>query len=319
MNGFFLACAALVVDRLVGDPVWLPHPVVGMGRFIKALEGALNRPEANRSLARVLGVVTVCCTVGAVWTVSFAVLQWVRALSPWAFAAASVALMWTTLAWKGLRAAGEDVYRALTGPGLLEARRRIGRYVGRDTGALSETEVIRAAVETVAENTVDAVVSPLFFACLGGAPLALAYRAVNTLDSMLGHQSERYRDFGWAAARLDDVVNYVPARLCGALLLVAIRLSGLQALRAWRVMRRDAHKHPSPNGGIPESLAAGALGVQLGGVNVYGGVPQRRALLGDPRRSLESGDIRRVTRVLEWLGWLCVALTAGGGLLCARL
>ena len=315
MNALLLAGAALFCDRLFGDPVWLPHPVAGMGRLIKALEGALNRPQTGSVARRFLGVVTVCCTIGVTWTVSFAVLRWALLLSPWVFAASSLGLTWTTLAWKGLRTAGENVYRALTEQGLLEARQQIGRYVGRETGALSAADVIRAAVETVAENTVDAVVSPLFFACLGGAPLALVYRAINTMDSMLGHRDERYRDFGWAAARLDDVVNYVPARLCGGLLLAAIWLSGLPAGRAWRVMRRDAHRHPSPNGGIPESLAAGALGVQLGGVNVYGGVPQRRALLGDPLRGLEPGDIRSTVRILEWLGWLCLALVAGGGLL----
>ena len=315
MNALLLAGAALFCDRLFGDPVWLPHPVAGMGRLIKALEGALNRPQTGSVARRFLGVVTVFCTIGVTWTVSFAVLRWALLLSPWVFAAASIGLTWTTLAWKGLRTAGENVYRALTEQGILEARQQIGRYVGRETGALSAADVIRAAVETVAENTVDAVVSPLFFACLGGAPLALVYRAINTMDSMLGNRDERYRDFGWAAARLDDVVNYVPARLCGGLLLAAVWLSGLPAGRAWRVMRRDAHRHPSPNGGIPESLAAGALGVQLGGVNVYGGVPQRRALLGDPLRGLEPGDIRSAVRILEWLGWLCLALVAGGGLL----
>lgn len=315
MMEFWLAGAALLLDRTVGDPTWLPHPVVGMGRLIRVLDNILNRPEAGRAVKRVLGGVTVCCAIGITWVVSYAVLRGVAKLSPWAYAAASIALVWTTLAWKGLRGAGEDVYSALTESGLVEARKRVGRYVGRDTESLSEADVVRAAVETIAENTVDALVSPLFFACLGGAPLALVYRAINTMDSMLGYRNERYRDFGWAAARLDDVANYVPARLCAGLLWVAIRLAGLRSRDAWRVMRRDAHKHPSPNGGIPESLMAGALGVQLGGVNAYGGIAQSRALMGDPMRTLERQDIRAAMAVLDYLGWICFALVAAIGLL----
>lgn len=318
MNDFLLSALALLVDRAFGDPAWMPHPVSGMGRLIGFLDRLLNRASLAAGVRRFLGIVAVVSTVCIVWGAAWSFLYLVRPLLPWAYQAASAGIIWTTLAWRGLCEAGRDVRQTLRQGGLQAARERVGRYVGRDTAGLSETEVVRATVETIAENTVDALVSPLFYACVGGAPLAFAYRAVNTLDSMLGYRNDRYRDFGWAAARLDDIANYIPARMSAGLLWLAIRLAGLDAGRAWRVMRRDAGKHPSPNAGIPESLMAGALGVQLGGINVYGGRPQERARLGAALRDLETQDIQRAIGVLERVGWLCLALAAAGGFALAR-
>lgn len=314
MHDLLFGALGLLADRAFGDPQWLPHPVAGIGRIIGWLDRLLNRASLAAVVRRVLGVLTVVVTVGFVYGAAWYVLDLAARAALWMYPVASVGMIWTTLAWRGLDEAARDVHRALAETGLEEARRRVGRYVGRDTTWLSEAEVVRATVETVAENTVDALVSPLLYACVGGAPLALAYRAVNTLDSMVGYRNERYRDFGWAAARLDDVANFIPARLAAVLLLAAIRLAGLDAARAWRVMWRDARRHPSPNAGIPESLMAGALGVQLGGVNVYGGRAQERARMGLALRPLATGDIIRCLGVLERLGWLCLGLVTAGWL-----
>jgi adenosylcobinamide-phosphate synthase len=299
VNLFWIAASALVVDRVAGDPAWLPHPVVAMGRWIGGLERRWNRRDRSDGVRRALGAVVVVTTLAWAGGLTFGVLWLAGWVSPALAAALNIVLTATTVAWKGLRDAGRAVHRRLREEGLDAARHEVARYVGRDTAHLPEPEVVRAAVETVAENLVDAVVSPLFFACLLGAPGAMMYRAANTLDSMLGHRDHRFRAFGWCAARLDDVLNFIPARLTAGILVVALGLRGLPALRALRLTRRDAGGHPSPNAGIPEAMMAGGLGVQLGGWNVYRGVPSFRATMGDPLRPLEAADILRAVAVLD--------------------
>ncbi len=192
--------------------------------------------------------------------------------------------------------------------------------VGRETSHLDEPEIVRGTVETVAENIVDAVISPLLYALIGGAPLAMAYRAVNTLDSMVGYKNEKYIHLGWASARLDDIANWIPARLTALLLTVSAFILRMNGRRAWRTMRRDARKHPSPNSGFPESTVAGALGIRLGGVNVYHGVESFRAYMGDALRPMESRDILLANRLLLTVSVLFVLLAllavwaAGGAL-----
>ncbi|MOA00080.1 cobalamin biosynthesis protein [compost metagenome] len=191
------------------------------------------------------------------------------------------------------------VYKPLIEGRLDEARKYVGYIVGRDTEHLDSSEASRAAVETVAENTVDAFVSPLLFALLGGAPLAMLYRAVNTLDSMVGYRNEKYESFGWFSARTDDWFNYIPARLTGLLLaFAAIFMPGMSAFRSMRAIFVFAHRHPSPNSGIPESAVAGALGIELGGMNQYFGVASERARMGWPLRAMQPGDILSTVRLL---------------------
>ena len=175
----------------------------------------------------------------------------------------------------------------------MRARRLVAMIVGRDTESLDESEISRAAVESVAESTVDGIIAPLFFACIGGAPLAMAFKAISTLDSSIGYRNERYRDFGWAAARADDLANYIPARLAGIcyLLLAPMTAGGLPGVAG--ALWHDSGRHPSPNGGIPEAATAGALGIQLGGTNYYEGVPSQRARMGHPYRAIEAADIKR--------------------------
>ncbi|MCY0900976.1 MAG: adenosylcobinamide-phosphate synthase CbiB [Firmicutes bacterium] len=296
-----VATLGLLLDRVIGDPLWLPHPVVGIGRLIAFLERRWNRPDASPRRRRWSGVALVVVVVFVSTLIPWLIVAWFTAHVRWLADLLEVWMVATTIAWKGLRQAGQAVFRELACDDLVGARSAVGMIVGRDTASLPEQEVVRATVETLAENLVDAIVSPVFFALLGGAPLAWCYRSVNTLDSMVGYKNARYEAFGFASARLDDLLNYIPARLTALLLWGAMTLragSGV-ARRGWRIYRRDAHKHPSPNGGIPEAMVAGALGVQLGGENVYQGVMSLRARMGDAERPLARGDIKLVTGYLD--------------------
>ncbi|WP_019639279.1 adenosylcobinamide-phosphate synthase CbiB [Paenibacillus fonticola] len=304
---------AYALDRLLGDPRWLPHPVVGMGKAIAAIEAAIRRlvkPRAHRAAGLLLPLLV----AGGSFAVTWAVLRLLAQVSPWLAALAEAALIATTIAAKGLRDAGMEVCGHLRRGDMPAARRALGMIVGRDTAQLPEPEVARGAVETVAENIVDAVISPLFFALLGGAPLAMAYRAVNTLDSMVGYKNEKYIDLGWASARLDDIANYIPARLSALLLIAAAWLLRFNAKGAAAMVRRDASSHPSPNSGYPESAVAGALGVRLGGENSYHGVVSFRAYMGDKTRELEADDIPKTSRMLFVVSDMFVLLGTALGL-----
>lgn len=296
-----LAAAAIVIDWVIGDPKWPTHPVIWIGRLIGALERRLYPADAALSAAALrrrgaaLTLVVTLLSFAVMWLIAAAA----AIIHPWLGYAVSAWFMSTTLAAKGLKDAGLLVYRPLVNGDLEQARTYVGYIVSRDTSSMEEKDAVRAAVETVAENTVDAFVSPLLFALIGGAPLAMLYRAANTLDSMVGYRSERYLYFGWASARLDDALNYIPARLSGLLLaLAALITPGLSAVRALRAIRLFAKAHPSPNSGIPESAVAGALGIELGGVNVYFGERSERARMGWPLRPLAAGDIAAAIRLL---------------------
>ncbi|QSF47625.1 adenosylcobinamide-phosphate synthase CbiB [Paenibacillus tianjinensis] len=302
--------AAYVLDRLVGDPRSLPHPVVLMGKAITALERLIRRfVRQPRSLKRA-GVLLPLLVAGGSWLLTAALLWLLSVISPWLALAAEAWLISTTIAAKGLKDAGMAVYVELRKGDLPAARQALGMIVGRDTVSLESPEIVRGTVETVAENIVDAIISPLFYALLGGAPLAMAYRAVNTLDSMVGYKNDKYRDLGWASARLDDVANYIPARITALLLTLCARLLRLDWRRCWSTVRRDARLHPSPNSGYPESAVAGALGIRLGGVNVYHGVASFRAYMGEPLRSLEPEDIIVTSRMMLLSSSIFVVLCA---------
>ncbi|KYP80383.1 adenosylcobinamide-phosphate synthase [Ferroacidibacillus organovorans] len=300
-----LATVSLLVDRVVGDPRILPHPVVLMGNVTRFMERRLNKWQSDRARAlQMKGVLLTLMVTGG----SFVITSWTcmiaAAVSPLLGIFVNIWLISTTIAWKGLNRAGREVYTALTTRDLDAGRKAVSMIVGRDSAQMNESEVVRATVETLAENVVDAIVSPVFFAMLGGAPLAMAYRAVNTLDSMVGYKNDRYRAFGWASARLDDVLNYLPARATVLLLYFALLRDRRSANSAWRVMCRDARKHPSPNSGFPESMVAGGLSIQLGGLNYYDGVPSHRAQMGDPFRSLTPERILETVRLVAKTGWL---------------
>lgn len=295
--GFYVLLAFLL-DLLVGDPAWIPHPVVVIGKAIEKLERLLRRVSQSPSALKITGILTAITIVGASWGLTFLLVRWIFSINYWAGAVLSIWLISTTIAARGLSEAAGEIYILLQNGSLAEARRKVGMIVGRDTDQMEPGDVIRASVETVAENIVDGVVAPLFYAFIGGAPLAMAYRAVNTLDSMLGYKNERYIDFGMASARLDDIANYIPARLTGLFLLAAAWILRMSSKGALQAVLRDAPGHPSPNSGIPEAAVAGALGVRLGGMNYYNGRGSFRAYMGKPLAPLEPGHIKQTVRLM---------------------
>ena len=310
-----VAAAALcgfVIDLFLGDPAWMPHPVVFMGRCISALEKLLRRifPKTPKGelaggvvLAAVLPLGTLVFTGLCVWGLGL--------VHPVFSFCLQVLWCWQALAVKGLRQESENVRHALVSGTLDDARKAVSRIVGRDTAALSREGVIRAAVETVAENFSDGVAAPLFWMLIGGAPLALAYKAVNTMDSMVGYKNDRYLYFGRAAAKLDDAANWLPSRLAALLLVAAAPLTGQNAGRAFALWRRDRRKHASPNSAQTESAMAGALGVRLAGPASYFGRVLEKPWIGDDTRPIEPQDITRANRMLYVGSALALVLFCG--------
>lgn len=303
------ATLGYLIDGAAGEPPPGLHPTVWMGRAAAAVERAARRVCRTPLALRWAGAALVLAVAGGAAAAGWAIVAAAGRLGgAWAETIASGALISTAIARRGLGQAGRAVHGPLAAGRLAEARRRLADIVGRDTGRLPAEEVARGTVESVAENTSDAVVAPLLYAFLGGAPLALAYRAVNTLDAMVGYRDDRYRHFGWAAARLDDLANLLPSRLTGGLMVPAARLTGLDWRAAWQVMRRDARRHPSPNAGYPETAAAGALGVRLGGRSAYGGEASFRPYLGEGGRSASPDDVLAVVRLMDATSHLALLL-----------
>ena len=288
-----------VLDTLFGDPPWLPHPVVLMGKAISALEKRLRARLPQTPQGELLGGAVVAFTlpVGTFLLTSLVCLGAAK-LSPWLGLAVQMFWCGQALAAKGLAQESTNVYRALIKPDLPAARKAVSRIVGRDTQNLTLEGVTKAAVETVAENASDGVIAPLLYMLLGGAPLALTYKAINTIDSMLGYKNEKYLYFGRAAAKLDDAANYLPSRLAGLLWCAAAALTGNSPKGAWRIWRRDRRNHASPNSAQTESACAGALGVQLAGPAYYFGEYYAKPTIGDPLRPIEPEDIRRANRMM---------------------
>lgn len=290
---------AFLMDCVIGDPRSKFHPVVLIGKLIAGLETWLYCPEDSdkrkfwRGLLLMLLVLVICygATAGIVYGVR-------RLGLPYFSWGVEALLLSFTISPRNLAEAGREIQRYLAAGDIEEARFKVGWIVGRDTDKLTVPEITRATVETIAENIVDGVISPLFFFFLGGVPLAVAYRAANTMDSMIGYKNEKYLFFGRAAARTDDAWNYIPARITGLLLVLAAWLLKYDWREAWRMMRRDAAKHPSPNGGFTEATVAGALGIRLGGLNYYFGRPSFRTYMGEPRQELSPRHISGAIRLM---------------------
>jgi len=290
-----LLLLALALDLLLGDPRFLHHPVVLIGALINLLETGLRGLLPYLRLAGVLLVLAVLTISGGVtWLLLFAA-DW---LHPLIGAAVTVYIAFTTLALRQLHKESAEVIRYLEDDDLPGARAALSLIVGRETAQLDREGILRACIETVAENTSDGVIAPLFYLFLGGPVLAILYKAANTLDSMIGYYDDRYREFGWAAARLDDALNLLPARLTGLLMVLAAFPVGLNGWAALKTMLRDARKTSSPNAGFPEAAAAGALGVQLGGPAVYFGERVDKPTLGDPDRRPTVASYRATVRLL---------------------
>lgn len=285
--------AGVALDLALGDPRWMPHPVRAIGWWISKLDAALNRGESKRLAGVLLWLLVVAPVAAAAW------------LTPWL----SVYWIYSLLA---IRSLDQETSRAVTllREGNLDgARTALGMVVGRDTDSLDDAGVLRAATETLAENLGDAIVAPLFYLALGGPCAMAAYKAVNTLDSMVGYKNERYAEFGWFSARVDDWANLIPARLTAALIWLCALGPGLHLGASVRVSFRDAAKQPSPNSGWPEAAMAGALGVQLGGVNFYQGRASVKATIGDAREPLSFRTYGKARAVLYVVSGMAVALT----------
>ena len=311
MTVLLAAVCGFVLDLALGDPAWMPHPVVFMGRCIARLEKVLRRvfpatPKGELAAGCVLAAVLPLGTL----TVTGLVVWLCGRVNPALGFAVQAFWCWQALAMRGLRDESRNVQRALTGDTLDAARKAVGRIVGRDTGALTAAGVTKAAVETVAENFADGVAAPLLYMFLGGAPLALCYKSINTMDSMVGYKNDRYLYFGRAAARLDDAANYLPARLAALFLIAAAALTGQSAAGAFRIWRRDRRCHASPNSAQTEAAMAGALRVQLAGPAYYFGKLYEKPTIGDDSRPIEPVDIARAGRMLYAAGFLAVALLA---------
>jgi len=262
VNIEYQVMTAVALDLLLGDPRWMPHPVKIMGRFALMLEPAVRRIIPS---ARTAGIAAAVAVIGCSGLAAWALVRLAGALHPWAADAMSIFLIYTSVAARDLAHHSAAVFRSLEARDLELAKERVSWIVGRDTKNMNEEDVIRAAVESVAENTSDGVIAPLFYAFLFGPVGAIVYKSINTLDSTFGYKNERYIDFGWCPAKIDDLANWAPARITALLIAAAAFLTGMRPRWAIHITRRDGRLHASPNSGLSEAAMAGALGVQLGG------------------------------------------------------
>ena len=329
-NRICLLILAFILDLLLGDPHRLWHPVQGIGWLITKTERLLqkllgselpparteevhaHRPAAER-FTGFLEVLLVCCASLAVFTILKALLHRLHPVLGMLF---GLLLSWQLIACRSMWNAAMEVCRPLREGDLTAARKAVSMIVGRDTAELDQAGITRAAVESVAESTSDGVTAPLFYLALGGPEGILLYKAVNTMDSMIGYRNERYRYFGTAAARLDDLLNFIPSRLSALLMILAagiLRAAGqtqYDPANAFRIWRRDRRKHPSPNSAQTESACAGALGVQLAGDARYFGILHHKPALGDPLREIEAEDIRRALILMTLTSLLMIVFLA---------
>lgn len=300
---------AYLLDLMLGDPEGFPHPVRWIGRLIsfleKAMRGFLDTPGKERLGGAAFGITVVGITYG----VSLSLLAVAYRFSYPSFFALSLYMVWTSISIRSLGSEAKAVVAALEKEGITAARKRLTRIVGRDTQNLSEEGVLKATVETVSENTSDGVIAPLFYLALGGPALMIACKAVNTLDSMVGYKNERYINFGRFSARLDDAMNYIPARLSGGLIVCTSFILRYNWRESSRILLRDGRNHPSPNSGLPEAAVAGALGLRLGGVSNYGGVACEKPYIGDGPSQVDTGAVASSISIMRFSAFLMVSLT----------
>lgn len=297
------------LDAALGDPYSMPHVIRLVGELIASSERTIRRLLPATPAGERAGGILLATTVDVVSCAGMALaLRLADAASPTLGFAAHAFACYQLIAARQLQKEALHVRDELCHNGLEAGRVAVSMIVGRDTQELDEAGVLRAAVETVAENTSDGVVAPLLFMAIGGAPAAMLYKATNTMDSMVGYKNDRYKDFGWAAAKLDDLLNWIPARVTGVLMCLAAPAVGLSGADAWRIMLRDRHRHASPNAAYPEAACAGALGIQLAGPASYFGVLHNKPTIGDDTRNIEPADVERATRLLYATSVLALTL-----------
>ena len=312
----FALLLGFLLDLLLGDPRWLPHPIRAIGALIAGLEKVLRKLFPKNQGGELAGGVALVILVLALSGGFTLLVLWLCGkVGLWLRFLAETILCFQLLATRSLKGESMKVYKALKAGDLEGARYAVSMIVGRDTQCLDEAGVARAAVETVAENASDGVIAPLIFLAIGGAPLGMVYKAVNTMDSMVGYKNDQYLWFGRCAAKLDDVVNFIPARLAGVLMCLGAGFSGFDAPNALRIFRRDRKNHKSPNSAHTEAAAAGALHIQLGGSNYYFGKLVEKPTIGDADHPVEPLDIVRVNRLMYATAFLALVLCCGVPLL----
>ncbi len=282
-----------LLDLLIGDPEWLPHPVVAIGRLISALERRLIKSK-NKVVA---GGVMVCLVCVISFLTPLLILLLAYLISPWLCLGINALMCFQIFATKCLAVSANRVKTELC-VGVQKGRDAVAMIVGRDTSQLTSEGIIKATVETVAENTTDGVVAPMIFMAIGGAPLGFLYKAINTMDSMVGYKNDKYLDFGRIAAKTDDVANYIPSRIAALLMIPASLFAKLDVKGALQIWKRDRRKHASPNSAQTEAVCAGALGVALAGDAVYFGKLYKKQYIGDAKRDIEAADIGRANSLL---------------------
>jgi adenosylcobinamide-phosphate synthase len=302
---------AYFIDMIVGDPPHWPHPVKWIGRTISFFEKRWNIGNNKR----LKGAFMLLILLTTVYLIVSAIVYAGYLVHPVLGIVLEGIVIYTTISQKSLKQASLEVYQPLREGNMKEARVKLSYIVGRDTHMLDEAEISRGTIETVAENTSDGVTAPLFWALLGGAPLAMVYRATNTCDSMVGYLNEHFKEFGWASAKWDDVMNFIPSRLTGMLMLIGSRPVKMGYSQAWGILFRDAKKHPSPNSGWGEAAVAAILGIQLGGVNYYKGLVSNRAKMGDPIQPILSEHILAANSILTRTVFLFLLLLWAGGMI----
>lgn len=301
-----------LLDMLFGDPYWLPHPIRLIGNLITALErqllGNSEKREEKRELAR--GIVLVICVLGITVVVAALLLMVAYGVHPYLGILVESVMTYQILAAKCLKVESMKVYQCLKKGDLDAARKAVSMIVGRDTEALDAEGVAKAAIETVAENTSDGVIAPMLYTALGGPMLGFFYKAVNTMDSMVGYKNEKYLYFGRAAAKLDDVLNYIPARISAYLMIIAAFLGGryMDGKQAYKIYMRDNRNHASPNSAQTESVCAGTLGIRLAGDASYFGKIVKKPYIGDALRRVEFEDIKRANRLMYLTAGICEAV-----------
>ena len=286
-----------ITDLIVGDPYSFPHPVRHIGKLIRYVEKKVRKVAKTDKDLKIGGFVLWFFTVIPTYLITYLIIK-LSSFNPYVFVFVNAFIIYTTLATKCLKDEAVKIYRVLKTGDLEQSRIQLSYIVGRDTEHLSEAEIIRATVETVAENTVDGIIAPMFFAFIGGAPLAMAYKAVNTLDSTVGYKNEKYLHIGFASAKIDDIANYIPARISVLLMSIGSLVLGYNYKNAANIAIRDRKNHKSPNCAFSEGAVAGALGIQLGGTNIYFGQEVYKPTIGDKDREIESDDIVKTNRIM---------------------
>ncbi|MBA4391560.1 MAG: cobalamin biosynthesis protein CobD [Syntrophus sp. (in: bacteria)] len=304
---------AFFLDLIMGDPPGFPHPVRIIGRYINSFEGLLRKTVVSKGQERLAGVLLTTIIVLSTFVLAYGIEKWILFSMKGTLRLVGILLLIyltaTTLATKELIATGLKVIEAVKEENLVLARKHLGMIVGRDVEALDRKGILKAVIETLSENLSDGVIAPLFYLVIGGMPLGLAYKAINTLDSMVGYKNDKYRYFGWASARLDDIFNYIPARISGMLIAISSGLFFLSVQKTWDsfiTMYHDGNNHSSPNSGYPEAAMAGALGAQLGGPSMYNGILVEKPYIGAEEKEdylIVSIDTIKIIKLASFFGF----------------